>query len=173
MDPRKFGPQQRQANHSKLMRAKARAVRNNQVVNACPFGCSDENLDQNGYCYHLVGFSADQKTMEPMVLENGFRVVRGKQRQPLKKGDKLVKITTNYRVYRDVECSEEEKRYIELVGGSHEDSPPNDDEYTFQGEEESAEAEAGVEVESEDEDEEVEVPVEGRAKPLSYPSPKE
>lgn len=168
MDPRKFGPQQRQARHSKLMRAKARANRNNQVVNACPFRCADHNLDQNGYCYHLVGFSADQKTMEPMELENGIRTVKGKKRQPLKKGDRLVKITTNYRVYRDVECSEEEKKYIEIVGGNHDEHVRDDDEYTYDGEEPE------VEVESEEEDgEEVEVPSEGKAKGLSYPNARE
>jgi hypothetical protein len=160
MDPRKFGPQQRQARQSKLMRAKARANRNNQTVNACPFGCEDHNLDQNGYCYHLVGFSPDGKTMEPMVLENGQRKVKGKLRQPLKKGDKLVKITTNFRVYRDVPCTAEELKYIELAGDQSEARPQDEDEFTFEGEE--------AEVEEEEDDEEEEEATEGTAKPLTY-----
>lgn len=162
MDPRKFGPQQRQARHSKLMRAKARASRNNQVVNACPFGCQDSHLDHNGYCFHLVGFSDDAKTMEPMVLEDGNRKVKGKQRQKIKTGDKLVKITTNFRVYRDVKCSEEEKKYIEIAGGNYDEEGPTEDEFTFQGEEEVEQVE--------EEDDEEESGDEGNAKPLSYPS---
>lgn len=80
---------------STLMRAKSKA--GNKQVNACPYGCKTEHLDQSGYCRHLVGFTTpgdpgfgrgdpqsqdyqdgDLK-MEPMVrVEGGRRAVRVK-----------------------------------------------------------------------------------------------
>lgn len=49
-----------------------------QHENLCPFGCATDKLDANGYCKHLVGFSKDGKTMEPMVWDRklGRRVIR-------------------------------------------------------------------------------------------------
>lgn len=105
---------------SPLMQRKA-AAQKNEVVNACPFGCGVQQLDENGYCKHLVGFTNDQKSYEPMVRKGGRRVVQCRMEptgevhpdegEPLlapklervRDTDKLVQITTSYRVYRDVD----------------------------------------------------------------------
>ena len=95
---------------SPLMQAKADNV-DGSKVNMCPFGCEDEELDDFGYCGHLVGFTNDGKLMEPQVVnEFGRRQVvvatrrEGKKDvpvlEPVLKTDKLVQITTSYRVYR-------------------------------------------------------------------------
>lgn len=120
---------------SELVKAQSRAK---GKVNACPFGCTLPQLDDNGYCRHLIGFTSDLKTYEPLVRETkinaatgekfftGRRIVRpatkeveeviehdeetgkpimGKVRvpvlSPILAGDKLVRITMCYRVYRD------------------------------------------------------------------------
>lgn len=118
--------QQRHAPLSELMRAKNAAGVGGQV-NFCPFGCEDEQLDQHGYCRHLVGFSVGDPVhpvqFEPMIHLRRGRVVyverattkaehdeegkaiivHGKPKlQPIQKGDRLVRITTSCRVYRDV-----------------------------------------------------------------------
>lgn len=96
---------------SPLLKASAAAgVTGEQVVNACPFGCLDEQLDEHGYCCHLVGFTNDKKKMEPMVLDHrGKRVVqvpfvidKGKkvpQLVPVPKGATLIPISISWRVY--------------------------------------------------------------------------
>ncbi len=35
-----------------------------EVQNHCPFGCTKGELDEYGYCSHLVGFTNDGKTVE-------------------------------------------------------------------------------------------------------------
>lgn len=90
------------------------------VVNACPYGCEDEELDENGYCPHLIGFATPNDKLhekkpsmyEPLVQNGEHKIVVGFKRDaagkrvpnlfPLLKGDKIVRITTSYRVYRDV-----------------------------------------------------------------------
>lgn len=133
-DPRVIGPQQRKANLSPLMEAKGRASAG-EKLNFCPHGCTDEDLDDHGYCRHLVGFTlpGNDKLYEPMVERLGQRKVQvsrpivkepgvdkedqqaswkwGKpQYQEVKKTDKLVRITVCSRVYRDMpkELSEDE-----------------------------------------------------------------
>lgn len=70
-------------------------------VNFCPFGCKDEQLDDNGYCVHLVGFTTDGKVMEPMGMDaQGKRKVFGSKSQEVLPDDKLVRITVSSRVYR-------------------------------------------------------------------------
>lgn len=92
-------------------------------VNACPFGCKDQQLDQHGYCRHLVGFTdgeSDQYYFPMKMGPGGRRIVlprtevdedlscEGEEpvlkpvREPVKPGDLLVKITSCSRVYRDV-----------------------------------------------------------------------
>ena len=83
------------------MEAKASAFYG-EKVNFCPFGCRDEDLDDHGYCDHLVGFTTDGKMLEPMsVGPYGYKVVDGKHPEPVLSTDKLERITTSYRVYRD------------------------------------------------------------------------
>jgi hypothetical protein len=96
-----------------------------EAVNFCPYGCTDDQLDGNGYCRHLIGFTNDQKFYEPLIfLPGGERVVRVPMKetgevirlpdvtkemkkkpvlQPIREGDKLEQITVSYRVYRDVD----------------------------------------------------------------------
>lgn len=78
-----------------------------EKVNFCPFGCEEDDIDANGYCDHVVGFTNDGKTYEPMVKDEriGRRVVRVPKSGDLpkvQKGDKLVPITTSSRVYREI-----------------------------------------------------------------------
>ena len=61
--------------------------------NHCPFGCADEELDSLGYCVHLVGFSNDDETIEPVKFrKNGIHVVTGRRQfaEEVQKGDKIV-----------------------------------------------------------------------------------
>lgn len=103
MDPRESTMAQRNAHLSPLMRELVKGDKGSRT-SFCPYGCTPEDLDENGYCRHLVGFSSDDKTMEPMVMdERGRRVVVGSKREPLRKTDKLVLITVSSRVYRDVD----------------------------------------------------------------------
>jgi hypothetical protein len=108
-DPRSTNPQQRRANLSPLMhRLTTRAT--GEVVNFCPFGCADDQLDENGYCGHLVGFYNGGQTFEPRVPQKvsagngklrttGRIITDGTRRQPMQKGFLLVKGTTTARVY--------------------------------------------------------------------------
>ncbi len=110
---------------SPLMRAKQQA-QNGEKVNACPFGCTIEDLDDQGYCRHLVGFTipGNRKLYEPLVMKRGRRVVqvaRDKmkmgelaedgqedwvwgppQYEQVQKTDTLIDITCSARVYRDI-----------------------------------------------------------------------
>jgi hypothetical protein len=44
-----------------------------QKESHCPFGCGVPELNETGYCRHLVGFTNDGKTLEPVVDDvNGF-----------------------------------------------------------------------------------------------------
>jgi hypothetical protein len=110
---------QKKDQRSPLMKAKAQ-VQDGGVVNFCPFGCEDSELDQHGYCKHLVGFTNDRKTYEPMVWDSGrqARIVRVKQTvdkdgkpvpvlEPCQKGDKFVQISISSRVYRNTEATPE------------------------------------------------------------------
>lgn len=84
---------------SPLMAAKTAAK--GETVCVCPYGCTLEDCDDNGYCDHLVGFTTDGKTMEPMVKDvKGRRVVDGAHPEPLAKGDEKMQITVSSRVYR-------------------------------------------------------------------------
>lgn len=107
------GAQPKGANHSPLMLAKTAANRTGKVANACPFGCAGHELDDFGYCYHLVGFTRPLPEgkrpthYEPMEVDPtdrmGRKKVDGRQHLALKRGDKLVRTTNSFRVYRDVE----------------------------------------------------------------------
>ncbi len=104
-DPRVVPPEQRRQKMSDLMRAKAQN-RTGEKVNFCPFGCEEADLDDHGYCKHLVGFTNDQKNYEPMREGKNrdgspaARKVFGNESKPVLKTDQLVQITTSYRVYR-------------------------------------------------------------------------
>lgn len=86
-------------------------------VNACPFGCEHADLDELGYCKHLIGFTNAplpegkiEKDPQPHMIEDILsdkpkgalqrRQVEAGRSQPLKVGDVLVRITSSSRVYR-------------------------------------------------------------------------
>jgi len=124
-------PGQRKDMRSELLKAQARAGAG-EKVNFCPFGCEDEQLDEHGYCRHLIGFTNDKKNFEPMVrVKRGRKVVRVRKEgtgefvrdmeeddegnpvmveeeimkpvlEPVLSTDKLVQISISYRVYRDI-----------------------------------------------------------------------
>lgn len=115
---------------SPLMYAKARAKSGNKV-NACPFGCKTQQLDQHGYCRHLVGFTVpgnDQYYYPMHMGPGGRRVVKPRTErddelsvegeepvlktvaEPVKEGDQLVLITSCSRVYRDVPLPQKKKQ---------------------------------------------------------------
>lgn len=103
-DPRITPPEQRNAHLSPLMAAKAKQSEG-QKVNFCPFGCTVEDLDDHGYCEHLVGFTTDEQTLEPLITdEKGRKRTLGAKEfvRPVKPSDKLVRITTSFRVYREI-----------------------------------------------------------------------
>jgi hypothetical protein len=85
------------------------------VINVCPFGCGDSDLDDHGYCKHLVGFTnaqlpegdvkkvTDEGVVEVLEEQPNRAIATkavGRKRLPLKPGDKLVRITQSSRVYR-------------------------------------------------------------------------
>ncbi len=90
----------RSANYSPLMMKISKSHRG-VPINACPFGCTDEHCDDHGYCAHLIGFYNGGTTFEPRVRRkhDGRIIVDGTRRQQMKKGYRLVKITTTARVY--------------------------------------------------------------------------
>lgn len=72
------------------------------VENLCPFGCDHTELDEQGYCRHLVGWTDDGKQMEVRErLPSGIGERVLPSRQPVKKGDKIVPREMSSRVYRD------------------------------------------------------------------------
>lgn len=102
---------------SKLMKSYAKAggrMAGAHLVNPCKQlfgddGCERNQLDSEGYCKHLVGFTVqgDDRHYHPMVprvTEKGIfvdlRFVDGKQKLEVQPGDELVRITTCCRVYR-------------------------------------------------------------------------
>ena len=132
------GPKPRSANLSPLMKALGKASLG-EVVNFCKVAgavggwnpCEDSELDTNGHCRHLIGFTnateseckSGRATYEPMVKRNGRRVVQverdlvrinpheepaeyeaGPPKLPrVHRDDVIVQITCSSRVYRDVD----------------------------------------------------------------------
>lgn len=125
-----LSPAERRDTRSALLKAKAKAS-GGVVAEACPYGCKpDDGMDDLGYCRHLVGFSNDQKTYEPLVrMPNGMRRIqlpRNSRGKPLplpekQKGDKFVRISTSYRVYREDVPDEDEEEIDETAAAKSAD----------------------------------------------------
>lgn len=115
---------------SALMKAKEKCPVG-EVVNFCPW-CEDNELDDNGYCRHLIGFTNDGKLYEPMVQDGEYRKVKvdrpkipmpgtnrfswGPAKLPeVLKTDKLVRITCSSRVYRNVDEQPNIKTAVKAV----------------------------------------------------------
>lgn len=106
---------QRKDKRSKLIRSfEARGGRANSgsglTVNACPFGCPDDSLDENELCRHMIGTTVpgDDKHFYPVKVRKnrkggstGFKFTDGTDLQEVQPGDHLVRITTASRVYRN------------------------------------------------------------------------
>ena len=67
------------------------------IKNYCPFGCTTESLDADGYCHHLIGFTNDGKDVEgiePIKTRAGVLIGRNRVsyriKETVKPGDKLV-----------------------------------------------------------------------------------
>lgn len=111
------GHRPKQANHSELLKAQAVARQTGHTANLCPFGCTSQELDDFGYCRHLIGFTQPQnpkqfETFMPPDKEDGMRRrVDGKQIRPVKPGDVVVPISSaaGSRVYRDVDLEQMEE----------------------------------------------------------------
>lgn len=90
-----------------------------QNIVACPYGCRGVDQDRRGYCQHLIGFcnhltlpdgEVKRLPAEPVVVElvasavdeHGRRPMTG-EKDVLKKGDYLVRVTHSLRVYRFVD----------------------------------------------------------------------
>jgi len=59
----------------------------------CPFGCTKDDADEYGYCPHLVGFTNDGKTYEPIEQQySRFGEVTGRFVNGGKKGANAKKI---------------------------------------------------------------------------------
>lgn len=97
--------------------AYAKAVATNPkgtAINVCPFGCTDADLDVHGYCKHLIGFCNTRLPEGRVEKTNGEQIevlvpapkgdirekVVGPERDALRVGDILVRITQTCRVYR-------------------------------------------------------------------------
>ena len=110
-----------------LWEAMRRLILRGHKVNLCPFGCQEEHLDEHGYCRHLVGFTNNGQTYEPMRRDpnTGRRSVQVKRSRracgvddegneqfeegplellPIKPTDKVIQITTTARVYRELQA---------------------------------------------------------------------
>lgn len=108
---------------SPLVLAQRKSQRDGDV-NVCPFGCQKDNLDEHGYCRHLIGFTNDTRHYEPVIMVRGKRKIfipREKigeagfneygeaveeqwgppQLPKVQKDDVIVQITTSWRVYRE------------------------------------------------------------------------
>ena len=119
-----------------------------RVDNKCPFGCTLEDLDDHGYCKHLVGFTNDKpgiaKDYEPLKWmtwgfgrhkgeRNGHRFVDGKDKRPILATDKMVnplmqddrgrvwRKNPSWRVYREVVDEEEQNAPRSDMTGEHND----------------------------------------------------
>ncbi len=115
-----------------------------EVQNHCPFGCTKGDLDEYGYCVHLVGFTNDKKTIETIKpwkrmnhvtgewVETGDKFVSGKKqhRTTVLETDTIINPTkeqivegiktkvsawVSSRVYREVVVVENPETDIETV----------------------------------------------------------
>lgn len=96
---------------SKLQRSKEAAA--GMIVNACQFGCEDEDLDAEQFCRHLIGFTdpKDDRIFYPFKWRTErdgkpakrHRFLDGSDPQIVQPGDILVQYTMSARVYRNVD----------------------------------------------------------------------
>lgn len=101
------GPAMLEARHLSPLMAAKRDAPDAGSVNFCPFGCGDHELTEMGYCPHLIGFYTKSLGMhyEPRAIDaRGNEAILGHKPEPMKKGYKLVQVTTSSRVYSPVKA---------------------------------------------------------------------
>ena len=126
-----YAPEQapKRDTRSKLIRSKEKYP--GKIINVCKRvmgakACKDEQLDEQQYCRHLVGFTDPDnenifypfkfrvpldKNGNPLDLSKLKRVrlqryLDGEDPQPVLKTDRKIQVTTCFRVYRDVDEQE-------------------------------------------------------------------
>ena len=100
-DPRIVKHKDRKDTRSDLMKAvTASSMSRDEPPNFCPYGCEAHELDDNGYCQHLIGFTNGGDFYEPRAINaHGREFVSGVAKKPMKKGFFRERITTSARVY--------------------------------------------------------------------------
>jgi len=58
-----------------FMRAEATKMEG-EKRNWCPFGCELADLDDNGHCFHLIGFAIGQFTEREVVARDNYLIVK-------------------------------------------------------------------------------------------------
>lgn len=92
----------RKDNRTPLLKAVTRAkMAKDPPPNFCPFGCEAHQLDDNGYCHHLIGFTDGGRFFEPRKPTDhmGITTLGGKHKLPMRKGFVRVPISVSARVY--------------------------------------------------------------------------
>lgn len=88
--------------HTPLRQAQLNNLKGGDTLNWCPFGCADGDLDEHGYCGHLIGFYGGSGSMyEPRAVRKMDKriIVDGSKKQPMKPEFVLAWVTTTARVY--------------------------------------------------------------------------
>jgi len=98
----------------------------------CPFECEAEDCDENGYCSHLVGFSNDMSTLEPLEEQTrynreekewqptSYMRVNGKKKEEVQDNDKLVNPIVRE---KDFQSKQEYDRYSWISWRVYSDNP--------------------------------------------------
>ena len=75
------------------------------VQNHCPFLCNIEKLDELGYCKHLMGFTTNGQTFEPLKLRmrQVFDIYAGKPMRDEQTGKPILETDNTYYVDGRVE----------------------------------------------------------------------
>lgn len=63
------------------------------LINLCPFGCEDYELDERGYCHHLIGFAIDENAKEGSEMELARQTLKKTNRKGDEEDDKRIKVT--------------------------------------------------------------------------------
>lgn len=90
------------ANYSRFMELKMASGTTGKKFNPCLFGCRDHDVDDHGYCHHVIGATVPGRPalMEPIEIDKrGNRVVVGAKRCATPKEAHLERVTTCAWVY--------------------------------------------------------------------------
>jgi hypothetical protein len=139
----RYGSVQRDG-RSELLKAQAE---DGPGTNFCPFGCNDDELDEQGYCFHLIGFSPDGRKLERNEVGEDGRV---RTKAPIRRVNGRITLVHNERV--------DPARHVKVpivVGGSfriYENIPRPDDYPEYVSDELSDEEIAAMDAEEAEEE---------------------